>query len=126
MGNFLLKKKNKIKPIKNEESCVICLDDKNTNLMKVLPCNHKFHDDCLNQHLERGANDLCPICRYDLKYLKKKKKKYILLKIFVFLIYSLLFVPLSWMIGSFFGLNIIFAFGGIIISGYFTKKIFEV
>ena len=72
MGNFIFKKNN---TNKNEESCVICLDDKNTNLMKVLPCNHKFHDDCLNQYLNKGVNDLCPICRYNLKYLKKKKNK---------------------------------------------------
>eukprot|EP00934_Nitzschia_sp_Nitz4_P009169 Nitzschia sp. Nitz4//scaffold36_size144017//43746//45508//NITZ4_003078-RA/size144017-snap-gene-0.191-mRNA-1//1//CDS//3329549432//9159//frame0 len=56
--------------------CAICLDhfDCGTTI-KVLPCNHKYHYDCLLPWLtERHAS--CPLCKFDLlHYLEACKGK---------------------------------------------------
>ena len=48
------------KPLNNYESCPICLDKLEENLV-TLKCNHTFHEFCLNQSLK--INDCCPYCR---------------------------------------------------------------
>jgi len=49
----------------NHTSCPICLDDfaAKQQLLR-LPCNHRFHSDCLMPWIKSHA--LCPICRFDL------------------------------------------------------------
>lgn len=53
--------------IDNEEKvindCAICKDSfvKNEKLI-LLPCNHKFHKDCIMPWLQR--HNTCPVCRY--------------------------------------------------------------
>eukprot|EP00808_Paulinella_micropora_P025956 g36558.t1 len=47
----------------HNDSCAICLDDFEPGLMiKVLPCLHGFHVDCIDPWL-RNRSDLCPICK---------------------------------------------------------------
>ena len=46
------------------ESCVICLDDfAHSQVLSVLPCNHRFCPDCIRQWLE--ISSLCPCCKRD-------------------------------------------------------------
>lgn len=51
-----------------EDNCCICLEDMNRtsmdNPIKVLPCGHKLHQDCFNQH--RTTSYFCPLCRKNL------------------------------------------------------------
>jgi len=48
-----------------EQSCSICLDKFQTgDVMKVMPCLHKFHSKCLDQWLE--IKSTCPLCLYDI------------------------------------------------------------
>lgn len=53
----------------NEYSCNICYDtDENQcNLNKFynLNCLHKFHKECLKNHIENN-NNVCPMCRYEI------------------------------------------------------------
>ncbi|RMZ92979.1 E3 ubiquitin- ligase RING1-like [Brachionus plicatilis] len=46
--------------------CTICLNyfERNDRL-KILPCNHKFHSDCILKWVERNSN--CPLCRRENK-----------------------------------------------------------
>eukprot|EP00450_Noctiluca_scintillans_P017659 CAMPEP_0194517466 /NCGR_PEP_ID=MMETSP0253-20130528/50640_1 /TAXON_ID=2966 /ORGANISM="Noctiluca scintillans" /LENGTH=242 /DNA_ID=CAMNT_0039361429 /DNA_START=56 /DNA_END=784 /DNA_ORIENTATION=- len=47
-----------------EEVCVICQEMMPVGLKaKVMPCGHKFHDDCLLSWVEK--HNSCPSCRYD-------------------------------------------------------------
>lgn len=49
----------------SDTMCSICLEDFNENdSLKVLPCNHYFHDKCIKEWFEAKAT--CPKCRYDL------------------------------------------------------------
>lgn len=43
-------------------SCAVCLEDFNAKeKIKILPCHHGFHGECIDEWLERS--DLCPICK---------------------------------------------------------------
>ena len=44
----------------DKDICCICLDKLNNNI-KILPCDHKYHIDCLNLWIR--SNPTCPICR---------------------------------------------------------------
>jgi len=47
----------------HNESCAICLDDFTDGLkVKVLPCMHGFHTQCIDPWLNERS-DLCPICK---------------------------------------------------------------
>jgi hypothetical protein len=49
----------------NTELCVICQDNfYNDDILKVLECAHKFHNQCINKWLDN--NRLCPICKYKI------------------------------------------------------------
>ncbi|ORX59427.1 hypothetical protein DM01DRAFT_1332900 [Hesseltinella vesiculosa] len=47
-------------------SCAICLDDfvENKSAVRLLPCNHGFCVNCIDQWLSQKSC-LCPICKYD-------------------------------------------------------------
>ncbi|CAD8209010.1 unnamed protein product [Paramecium pentaurelia] len=48
--------------IKESEICSICLQEINEGkLIKILKCNHYFHDDCIKEWVLRKAE--CPTCR---------------------------------------------------------------
>jgi Ring finger domain len=47
--------------------CSICTDDFNKGEeVRVLPCNHKFHPDCVDPWL-LNVSGTCPLCRIDLR-----------------------------------------------------------
>ncbi|KAI9912287.1 hypothetical protein PsorP6_009078 [Peronosclerospora sorghi] len=47
------------------ETCPICLDDFEDGAdVKVLPCQHFFHVECINPWLE-GRSGRCPLCKQD-------------------------------------------------------------
>ncbi|CCI40152.1 unnamed protein product [Albugo candida] len=47
----------------NSEHCAICLERfEFDELVKVLPCSHYFHQDCINPWLEKKS-EVCPLCR---------------------------------------------------------------
>lgn len=48
-------------------SCSICTEDFNRGEeVRVLPCNHKFHPDCVDPWL-LNVSGTCPLCRIDLR-----------------------------------------------------------
>ncbi|KAH7348819.1 hypothetical protein BKA65DRAFT_268437 [Rhexocercosporidium sp. MPI-PUGE-AT-0058] len=50
----------------NEKECSICISDfSNDEEVRVLPCNHRFHPECIDPWL-LNISGTCPICRYDL------------------------------------------------------------
>lgn len=56
--------------------CAICIDEfEDKEKVRVLPCGHKFHEDCLVPWLtERHAS--CPLCKMDvLKHVREIEKK---------------------------------------------------
>lgn len=67
---------NKLKVIKlndhnineyKDKECNICLDNyKNNDELKILPCNHLFHSNCIHNWL-CNEKITCPICRKDIR-----------------------------------------------------------
>jgi len=49
------------------ENCVICISNINANTekLRLLPCEHVFHENCLFSWLKWHA--ICPLCRHVLK-----------------------------------------------------------
>lgn len=48
-----------------QTECVICLDEIEVGgVAKEMPCNHKFHGDCIEKWLELHGS--CPVCRYEM------------------------------------------------------------
>lgn len=46
-------------------TCAVCLEDyRDGEKLRVLPCNHRFHRDCIDQWLST-RQPLCPICKHD-------------------------------------------------------------
>lgn len=46
--------------------CTVCLEDPvEGDVMRVLPCVHKFHKACIDQWL--GVKACCPICLRDVR-----------------------------------------------------------
>ncbi|KAK8805512.1 hypothetical protein WA158_002168 [Blastocystis sp. Blastoise] len=66
---------SKVKDIeKMDNTCAICLDDFNdTDMVKVLPCHHIFHSDCIDKWLIEDKPD-CPTCRHPILPPQKKKE----------------------------------------------------
>ncbi|CAK9316711.1 unnamed protein product [Citrullus colocynthis] len=52
-------------PVSELTECVICLEEIEVGgLGKQMPCNHKFHGDCIQKWLELHGS--CPVCRYQM------------------------------------------------------------
>jgi hypothetical protein len=50
----------------NECTCAICLDVfEDKELVRVLPCGHRYHDDCLIPWLTTRQS-CCPLCKFDV------------------------------------------------------------
>ncbi|KAJ2083390.1 hypothetical protein H4R24_000867 [Coemansia sp. RSA 988] len=49
------------------EACSICLGDivREERLVRLVPCNHQFHSDCVNRWLTQKST-LCPLCKADV------------------------------------------------------------
>ena len=50
----------------NSEECVVCLgelnDDSSEKPTKTLPCNHTFHQECIDEWIKKDGR--CPVCRH--------------------------------------------------------------
>jgi len=47
------------------QDCSVCLESfQKSEILKVLPCLHRFHADCIDNWLRRNGN--CPICKHRL------------------------------------------------------------
>lgn len=64
------------------DDCSICLDTLRTHpegdhravtVLSKTECNHFFHEFCLNEHLEKGVNSDCPLCRHTIERSKITK-----------------------------------------------------
>ena len=68
MSRFLLsqfrQKKSFFKP--HNDSCAICLDDfKYCEELRLLPCKHGFHINCIDPWLSKSS-ELCPMCKQSI------------------------------------------------------------
>jgi len=51
-------------PTEGQCSCAVCLSDfEEGDVLRRLPCGHKFHRPCIDQWLRR--NKVCPLCLHD-------------------------------------------------------------
>ncbi|KAJ1607093.1 RING finger and transmembrane domain-containing protein [Cryptosporidium canis] len=49
-----------------QDNCIICLNDFSSfEMARCLPCNHVFHEDCIDLWLLRNA--VCPLCQTSIK-----------------------------------------------------------
>lgn len=55
---------NKI-DIEDEDLCSICLSNFDDKDVKILKCNHFFHNDCIIKWLQ--VKEICPNCKVNLK-----------------------------------------------------------
>lgn len=47
------------------KTCAICIEDyRDGNKLRVLPCKHRFHIECIDQWLS-SRKPLCPICKWE-------------------------------------------------------------
>ncbi|KAK6931197.1 Zinc finger, RING-type [Dillenia turbinata] len=55
----------KVYDSKENESCTICFEDfLEGEQMKLMPCSHFYHGECIKKWLKRSH--FCPICRYEM------------------------------------------------------------
>ncbi|KAF7456536.1 E3 ubiquitin-protein ligase RNF128 [Cryptosporidium felis] len=49
-----------------QDNCIICLNDfTSSEMARCLPCNHVFHEDCIDMWLLRNA--VCPLCQVSIR-----------------------------------------------------------
>ncbi|KAF8472057.1 hypothetical protein BDZ91DRAFT_791071 [Kalaharituber pfeilii] len=54
-------------PQANQVQCPVCMDDfEEGQEIRILPCNHSFHTDCIDPWL-LNVTGSCPLCRIDLR-----------------------------------------------------------
>jgi hypothetical protein len=60
----------------HSHSCAVCFDDFNEqSLITVLPCQHKFHFDCILPWLTERQSK-CPLCKYNvMEYVRAKQSE---------------------------------------------------
>ncbi|KAG5681619.1 hypothetical protein PVAND_011035 [Polypedilum vanderplanki] len=49
----------------DDQNCSICKCDINERKIRMLPCSHAFHENCIFQWLK--IHPSCPLCRHQLK-----------------------------------------------------------
>ena len=59
--NIKYLQKTKIKTLKSDLKCIICQNNMKNNIIRTLPCEHKYHIECIDQWMIVNSN--CPICR---------------------------------------------------------------
>lgn len=65
-------------PDPNQVRCPVCLEDfEEDQEVRILPCSHSFHTDCIDPWLLNVAGS-CPLCRIDLRSLEERKRDNIL------------------------------------------------
>lgn len=53
----------------SQEECIVCLMEfEEDEMVKILPCGHMFHTDCIDEWLKRST--FCPLCKADPRELK--------------------------------------------------------
>ena len=61
-GSKQKQKENEKEELRN---CTICFDNfEQDETIKILPCLHSFHANCVDTWLERRP--ICPVCKYDI------------------------------------------------------------
>ena len=55
--------------IQNDLLCIICLTELSSKSIKILKCNHKYHDECLKEWFT--FKKICPTCSSVQKLQKK-------------------------------------------------------
>lgn len=62
---------NLLERFQNDTDCPICQENfqPNVDQVRVLPCGHSFHHNCLNQWLQDNSN--CPSCRFELPRIER-------------------------------------------------------
>jgi len=64
--NYELQENNFIRLNENDSYCIICFHDyKEDDLIKVLGCNHFYHQKCIDEWLK--ISPTCPTCRKSIK-----------------------------------------------------------
>eukprot|EP00164_Ancoracysta_twista_P001059 GFYU01001380.1.p1 GENE.GFYU01001380.1~~GFYU01001380.1.p1 ORF type:complete len:245 (+),score=36.56 GFYU01001380.1:235-969(+) len=59
----------------DNEECYICLDPYSEGeMVRTLPCNHEYHQECVDKWLGE-VHSVCPLCRSDICEQKEGKKK---------------------------------------------------
>ncbi|CAN6624134.1 hypothetical protein TRVA0_009S02872 [Trichomonascus vanleenenianus] len=58
---------------REEPDCPICFEGfKDGDILRVLPCKHKFHAECVDPWL-LNSSSLCPLCRVDLSLSREEQ-----------------------------------------------------
>ena len=62
LSDYLLARETELTEDSGDEPCSICLEEFVVpNRIIVLPCEHKFHSDCIKSWISQDSS--CPICR---------------------------------------------------------------
>ncbi|RAL12850.1 uncharacterized protein BO97DRAFT_47016 [Aspergillus homomorphus CBS 101889] len=62
--------------LQDQQECIICLEDLesvNVKSYRQLPCQHFFHQPCIDDWLKR-PNPSCPLCRRTFEHLRRPCK----------------------------------------------------
>ena len=66
-----MKEKHELMDSRMDNSCTVCIAPfRNKQTIRLTPCGHAFHDDCLLPWL-RSGKDHCPSCKLELLHTSK-------------------------------------------------------